>query len=137
MANEHRGWIGVDLDGTLADYQGWRGVAHIGDPVPAMLLRVRRWLVQGKDVKIFTARVWPLNYVHPEDKMEQFVGANPREAEAALAAIHIQKWCQTHLGVVLPITCKKDLAMIQLWDDRAVQVEPNTGRRADGVDDLK
>jgi hypothetical protein len=122
MANEHRGWIGVDLDGTLADYQGWRGVAHIGDPVPAMLLRVRRW---------------PLNYVHPEDKMEQFVGANPREAEAALAAIHIQKWCQTHLGVVLPITCKKDLAMIQLWDDRAVQVEPNTGRRADGVDDLK
>ena len=25
-----RGWIGVDLDGTLADYHGWRGAEHIG-----------------------------------------------------------------------------------------------------------
>lgn len=31
------GWIGVDLDGTLAVYDEWRGVSHIGAPVPAML----------------------------------------------------------------------------------------------------
>ena len=30
------GWIGVDLDGTLATYEEWRGLEHIGDPVPAM-----------------------------------------------------------------------------------------------------
>ena len=28
------GWIGVDLDGTLARYDGWRGIDHIGEPMP-------------------------------------------------------------------------------------------------------
>ena len=27
-----KGWIGVDLDGTLAHYDKWRGVEHVGDP---------------------------------------------------------------------------------------------------------
>ena len=35
------GWIGVDLDGTLAHYNGWKGIEHVGDPVPAMIDRVR------------------------------------------------------------------------------------------------
>lgn len=26
----HSGWIGVDLDGTLAGYDGWVGPEHIG-----------------------------------------------------------------------------------------------------------
>ena len=30
------GWIGVDLDGTLAFYDMWRGMEHIGKPIPAM-----------------------------------------------------------------------------------------------------
>lgn len=34
-----RGWIGVDLDGTLAEYHGWKGVDHIGPPVTLRLLR--------------------------------------------------------------------------------------------------
>ena len=37
-----------------------------------------------------------------------------------------------HFGVVLPVTNVKDWHMLELWDDRAVQVEPNTGRRVDG-----
>ena len=41
------GWVGVDLDGTLAQYDGWKGVDHIGDPVPKMLERVRNWLADG------------------------------------------------------------------------------------------
>ena len=51
------GWIGVDLDGTLAYYDQWRGALHIGEPIPLMLERVKRWLDEGKDVRIFTARV--------------------------------------------------------------------------------
>lgn len=39
------GWIGVDLDGTLAEYHGW-GNGEIGDPVPAMLERVKKWLAE-------------------------------------------------------------------------------------------
>ena len=30
------------------------------------------------------------------------------------------------------MTHEKDFRMIQLWDDRCVQVIPNTGLRADG-----
>jgi hypothetical protein len=102
------GWIGVDLDGTLAFYDEWRGAEHIGDPVPAMLLRVRQWLDRGLDVRIFTARV-----------------SNGDKQNSAGA---IKRWCLEHLGQELPVTCEKDYGMIELWDDRCVQVEQNTGR---------
>ena len=29
--------IYVDLDGTLAEHHGWKGVDHIGKPIPAMV----------------------------------------------------------------------------------------------------
>jgi hypothetical protein len=45
----------------------------------------------------------------------------------------IEAWCVEHIGVVLPVTNVKDFGMIELWDDRAVQVVPNTGQRVDGV----
>lgn len=105
-----RGWVGVDLDGTLAHYDGWRGPDHIGDPVPVMLERVLWWLAEGRDVRIFTARACMPEQVPP-----------------------VVAWCERHLGRVLPVTCVKDFAMVELWDDRAVQVEPNTGRRVDGT----
>jgi len=103
------GWIGVDLDGTLAHYDGWRGIAHIGDPIPVMAERVKKWLEEGKNVRIFTARV-----AHPETGRE--------------ARLFIEQWCLKHLGRVLPVTHEKDLSMFQLWDDRCVCVERNTGR---------
>ena len=104
------GWIGVDLDGTLAQYDGWKGIEHIGEPVPLMVERVRGWLSEGKEVKIFTARVAG----HPD------------------AVVPIYAWCKKHLGRALPVTYMKDMNMLELWDDRAVQVIPNTGERADG-----
>jgi hypothetical protein len=51
------GWIGVDLDGTLAQYGKWAGIYYIGKPIPLMMARVKKWLAQGKDIRIFTARV--------------------------------------------------------------------------------
>lgn len=109
------GWIGVDLDGTLAYYDKWRGPEHIGAPLPLMARRVAEWLEQGVRVKIFTARV---SHDGSPDRV--------RDATDALAAI--QRWCLRHFGQVLPVTCQKDFAMLELWDDRAVQVEHNTGR---------
>lgn len=50
------GWIGVDLDATLAEYHGW-GDGSIGQPVELMLRRVTGWLAEGREVRIFTARV--------------------------------------------------------------------------------
>ena len=51
-----QGWIGVDLDGTLAEATAWQGMDHIGPPVPLMMRRVRQWLDRGLRVKIMTAR---------------------------------------------------------------------------------
>jgi len=112
-----RGWIAVDLDGTLAEYHGWKGALSIGPPIPLMAERVRAWLTAGRDVRIFTARACP--------------GADPDVPDAEIRGT-IERWCLEHLGTVLPITHEKDFGMVELWDDRCVQVVPNTGRRADG-----
>lgn len=115
------GWIGVDFDGTIAQYDGWQGPLNIGQPVPEMLARVKRWLEHGHpiygevEVRIMTARVSPQ-------------AGEDREA----ARRQITRWCRQHLGRALLVTHEKDFAMIELWDDRVVQVEANTGRRMDG-----
>lgn len=110
----YNGWIGVDLDGTLAIYDGWVSANHIGEPVPKMLARVLDWISKGIEVRILTARA--------DQDNEDF-------DDFARAWI---EWSQKHIGKVLAVTNRKDYQMIQLWDDRAVQVIPNTGDRADG-----
>jgi len=99
------GWIGVDLDGTLARYTGWKGAEEIGEPIPAMMDRVRNWRAHGKTVKIFTARACIPEQIPP-----------------------IQAWLSKHDLDGLEITNVKDFGMIELWDDRCVTVEINTGR---------
>lgn len=113
------GWIGVDLDGTLAEYHGWQGCSNIGAPVPAMVERVKRWLGEGKTVRILTARV-------------SHDGTWGRRCDALQAEAAIRDWCLKHVGQALDVTCIKDYAMVELWDDRCVQVIPNTGERVDG-----
>ncbi len=117
------GWIGVDLDGTLAYYDQWRGPEHIGEPVPAMLERVQRWLAEGKDVRIFTARVERATVALSMTGPDRDPAQNFSVVEAC-----IRRWCEKHIGRPLPITCCKDYGMIELWDDRCIQVIPNTGR---------
>lgn len=101
------GWIGVDLDGTLAAYDGWRGIEHIGAPVPAMATRVIRWVTQGKTVKIFTARACT-----PD------------------AIPFIKQWLEDNGFPPFEITNVKDYFMDELWDDRCVNVIPNTGQNS-------
>lgn len=108
---EHKGWIGVDLDGTLAHYDGWRGADHVGEPIVPMLARVMTWLAEGRDVRIFTARV------------------APQHADREQAAEAIRAWCMKHLGKELLVTATKDYGMTELWDDRCVRVLANTGMR--------
>ncbi len=106
------GWIGVDLDGTLAHWGGWDGGA-IGAPIPAMVQRVKQWIAQGQQVRIMTARVG---------------GGGDTTHQQQI----IRQWCLQNLGRVLPVTACKDHSMVELWDDRAVGVIHNTGQRADG-----
>jgi len=98
--DEHEGWIGVDLDGTLAHYDHFRGDDHIGAPVESMVKRVRKWIRDGVDVRLFTAR-------------------QPSPV--------IRRWMRDHLGAILPITNTKDAHMQVLYDDRVVGVKRNTG----------
>lgn len=111
------GWIGVDLDGTLAYYDGWKGVEHIGKPIELMVKRVNEWIEKGINVKIFTARV-----------------CDGKETTRKI----IEDWCVNNIGKKLEITNVKDYGMIELWDDRSIQVVINTGisiqdyKRSDG-----
>jgi len=101
-----RPWVGVDFDGVLAHYDGWKGWQHTGEPIPGIVKRVKALLVSGTPVKIFTARV----------------------AENTEAVEVIRNWAQTQFGVALEVTNVKDDGMLELWDDRAVAIERNTGR---------
>lgn len=98
------GWIGVDFDGTLAFYESGQW-PKIGRPIEPMVVRVRRWLEAGLEIRIFTARASDMDQVRL-----------------------IEFWCKEHLGQTLPVTDRKDFSMVELWDDRAIRVEKNTGR---------
>jgi len=105
-----KGWIGVDLDGTLAYYLKWTAPDEIGGPIPAMVQYTKELIAKGEDVRIFTAR------------------GSCGELDKELAYSAIERWCEKHLGKILPITNVKDIHMRVLYDDRAVQVRRNTGQ---------
>lgn len=116
------GWIGVDLDGTLAHYEGWNG-GIIGPPIPRMVEKVKSLRRSGVPVRIFTARVTSVMGL-----LEECESEIDREYHR-IASIRgeIETWCLEHLGERLPITNVKDFSCIEIWDDRSKQVIPNTG----------
>ena len=104
MAKDSKYWKGVDLDGTLAHYDEWEGEQNIGDPIPAMMKRVKQWIAEGETVKIMTAR-----------------------AGTPLGVKYVKKWLAKHGLGDLEVTNVKDYHMTVLYDDRAVEVIKNTG----------
>lgn len=100
------GWIGFDIDGTLAKYDFKQyGTRPIGEPIPAMVDRLKRTIAAGTACKYFTARA-----ESPEGRQD------------------IREWVQKYELPDLEATNIKDHSMILLYDDRARQVEPNTGK---------
>jgi hypothetical protein len=100
-----KGWIGIDLDGTLAHYDGWKGPDHIGEPVLKILERVKLWMAADKyEIRIFTARAGVPEQIPP-----------------------VVAWLEKHGIGGLAITNVKDFSMIELWDDRCVQIISNLG----------
>lgn len=101
-------WIGVDLDATLAEHAAGRYRPNtIGKPIPRMIKRIQGHLDKGEKVKIFTARV----------------------AKRPTMRKVIQHWLVEKAGLPpLEVTHEKDPGLVKLYDDRAVQVEPNTGK---------
>ena len=102
---KYKGWIGFDLDGTLAQYDCWLGIEHIGEPINVMVDHLKKYLDAGYEVRILTARACEQD-----------------------AIPFIEEWCKKHIGRVLPVTNQKDYGLLRFYDDRAVAVEHNTGR---------
>lgn len=102
---DRQAWIGIGLDGTLSRGADKRPDEDIGEPVALMVERVRHWLEHGYRVKILTGRA--------------------ARAENIPA---IQAWLRHHGLPELEITHRKDLHMVEFWDDKAIQVVGNTGR---------
>lgn len=134
------GWIAVDLDGTLAQCDDTTGFPEIGPPIPRMVERVKAWLAEGRDVRIFTARIHVDEYderwiasarelLSAQGNIEAATGTDALVAETweAIERNRIYTWCREHLGRQLPVTCSKDFQMVELWDDRCEQMIPNTG----------
>ena len=105
-----QGWVGFDLDGTLAEYHGWQGAEHIGAPIMPMVELAKNLMASGVHVKIFTARV---------------ASNNPERMRAVGAIID---WSKEVFGCILDMTAEKDYAMTDLYDDRCHRVECNTGK---------
>jgi hypothetical protein len=115
----HKGWIGIDLDRTLAEYHTERpyNPLKIGEPLWPMVNRISDWLSVGQDVKIFTARASGFDLDTAEGK-----------AGLALVVDAIQTWLEKACRLPrLEVTCIKDYRCIQIWDDIAVPMVPNTG----------
>lgn len=102
---EDSGWVGVDLDKTLSKYRS--GQKSIGEPIEKMVARVRRMIANGKEVRVMTARA---------------AGDERHENIAEIA-----EWVKEHIGTPLEVTSVKDFQMVELFDDRATEVEANTG----------
>ncbi len=103
----HR-WVGVDLDGTLSrdDAPGhFEPPYPLGEPIPEMIALVRSLLEAGLTVKIFSARA-----CEPE------------------SIPIIQAWAEKHGLGRLEVTNVKDYNLIRFYDDRAIQMAPNSGK---------
>ncbi len=117
----NKGWIGVDLDGTLAEWHPGQNIWTIGKPIPTMVDRVKIWLLQNREVKIVTARVAASGIRNDDGDLDDTQFSIKQRKM-------IQNWCMEHIGATLEVRSGKDFLMIELWDDRCVKVETNTGQ---------
>ena len=104
------GWNARKISEIARGRRHWRPNLSYGETSKEMARK-------GQDVRIFTSRVNPYH----------------RRIEALRARRTIEAWSKRHLGRVLPVTHEKDWDMVLLFDDKARQVERNTGRVVSGL----
>lgn len=98
--------IACDLDGTLAEYHGWKGIDHIGSVIKQVRDAIYNAQKEGAEVWIFTARV----------------SLDENEATEIIA-----EWLIANKINVVGITAIKHKFFTEFWDDRAIQVIKNQG----------
>lgn len=102
----NKAWLGIGLDGTLAEESGTGAGGPIGAPVHNTVQRLKDWTdYRGLTVKVLT----------------------PRAATEA-GAQAVREWLSRHNLPALEVTAKKDLNMVEMWSAHCVQVISNTGQ---------
>lgn len=114
MAGKTRN-IGVDFDGTMARYDGWKGPEDVGEPVAEMVRKMKDAMKQGVKFWIFTARANPGGHEYKDS------------LDATVSIVAIAQWSMRVFGELLPITHEKNPLWQEIWDDRGRQVIENTG----------
>ena len=100
IQRDYPSWVGIDLDGTLAQQLESYDGTKIGEPIKGPFFdKVKQAVADGKNIKILTARV-----------------ANDPDGKIADA---IKAWTLKYLGKELPVTNEKDPGMTEIWDDKA------------------
>lgn len=118
-----QGWIAVDWDGTVVTYHGWTKWNEFGEPIKPMVDRIKQWLAEGQDVRIFTARV---GLPHEDTKQETCFKTGEKFTSVMMKHA-IASHCEKIIGQRLRVQCYKDLHTIEIWDDRAIGVVANLG----------
>jgi hypothetical protein len=123
--------VAVDLDATLATYEGWRGIQHIGDPRPGAANFLRR-LREVSRVVVFTTRC---KEYPPGTGTER--GHEPDRSTVEVLAGHVTGWLDRHeLPYDEVYTGQGKPVFAAIVDDRAGcrtrLLSPCTGTRVTG-----
>ncbi|TSJ91513.1 hypothetical protein [Chitinimonas sp. BJB300] len=103
-------WIGVELDGTLAEFNK-QYPEEIGEPLGYMVSLVKGWLKDHQTVKVLTPRASTSSGM---SKVKAWLGDNDLNGVEVIAS---------------------DPDMVTLWSSRAVRVEFNSGKLCRGCSD--
>jgi hypothetical protein len=110
----YRPTVAVDLDATLALYDGWKGVEHIGEPVEGASWFLREIIKMDADPVIHTTRVNPAT--------SGLALERPTGESADQLAARVQEWlddnCMPHFGLWTGIG--KPLAAAYVGDRKVV-----------------
>lgn len=113
-AGKRKPRVCVDLDGVIAQYDGWKGFGHIGEPIAGAHEFITR-LSKIADVVVFTTRC----SLDPGDQAQTVV-ATPEELRT-----HVVEWLEKHgfpfADVYIGQGKPRAAAFI---DDRAIQCRP-------------
>jgi hypothetical protein len=107
----------LDLDGVLAQYDKWRGIEHIGDPIPGAL-KFTKDLAKFAEVVIFSSRC------------AQELSEGSRITPGQLR-VHVIEWLEKHKFPYSDVYIGQGKPRASAFiDDRAVNCSPQTDAEA-------
>ena len=107
-----KGTVCIDLDGTLAKYEGWQGKYHIGEPISGAKEFVEKVAKLAKII-IYTCRLnYEFNDLDTNAKREEIKG-------------YIETWLKKHEIPFDEIFCGQGKPVAEAYiDDRGVRCDP-------------